>query len=360
VLNFGQMGRVSFLGTSNALTIDNNPYTLVSNIKTLASDIATNPSGFYALANNYDASADGTYFSSPIPTTFTGTLEGLGNAISKFSLSNPAEGDAALFVRIDTAGTVAHFHLLNIELVTRFVGAGLAVISNGTLTDDSASGEFSGLSGVSRGVSVAGLVNVNGGNITGCHANVQIIAGTVGALAGGLVAQNEALIEDSWATGSVEVQKGTLRNASRAGGLVGINDWSISNSYSSAKVRAKATAWLGGLVGLNDGFPNTATISDSYASGIVTGSLPDHIGGLIGWDSSASGNVTDTYWDTTTSGITNLSQGAGSPSNDPGITGLTGTQLQSGLPAGLDSSIWSEKSTINGGLPYLLAAPPPH
>jgi hypothetical protein len=33
---------------------------------------------------------------------------------------------------------------------------------------------------------------------------------------------------------------------------------------------------------------------------------------------------------------------------------LTTEQLQSGLPAGFDPTIWGENAGINGGLPYLL------
>lgn len=41
-----------------------------------------------------------------------------------------------------------------------------------------------------------------------------------------------------------------------------------------------------------------------------------------------------------------------------GVAGLTTEQLQSGLPAGFDPSIWGEDAKINHGLPYLLANPP--
>ena len=71
------------------------------------------------------------------------------------------------------------------------------------------------------------------------------------------------------------------------------------------------------------------------------------------------GTISDLYWDTSTSGITNLSQGAGNIANDPGITGETTTQLQAGLPTGFDPTIWAENTNINGGLPYLIANPPP-
>jgi hypothetical protein len=50
--------------------------------------------------------------------------------------------------------------------------------------------------------------------------------------------------------------------------------------------------------------------------------------------------------------------GAGNIANDPGITGLSTAQLQSGLPAGFDPTVWGENANINSGLPYLLANPP--
>jgi hypothetical protein len=50
--------------------------------------------------------------------------------------------------------------------------------------------------------------------------------------------------------------------------------------------------------------------------------------------------------------------GAGNIANDPGITGQTTAQLQAGLPAGFDPSIWAEDPGINNGLPYLIANPP--
>jgi hypothetical protein len=109
----------------------------------------------------------------------------------------------------------------------------------------------------------------------------------------------------------------------------------------------------GGLVGTNSG-----TITTSYATGALN-STGGYLGGLIGEDSAPSGSLTDTYWDTTTSGITDSGQGAGNISDDPGIAGLTTAEFQAGLPSGFSSSVWGEASSINGGLPYLLANKPP-
>jgi hypothetical protein len=92
--------------------------------------------------------------------------------------------------------------------------------------------------------------------------------------------------------------------------------------------------------------------------GVLFGQAESIVGGLVGYDGSPPGSITNSYWDTDTSGITNLGQGAGNIANDPGITGLTTAQFQSGLPAGFDPKVWAEKSNIDDGFPYLLANKP--
>ena len=76
------------------------------------------------------------------------------------------------------------------------------------------------------------------------------------------------------------------------------------------------------------------------------------LGGFIGDD--IDGDFSDCYWDTTTSGTDN---GTGE-GNVSGITGLTTEQLQSGLPAGFDPTIWAQNPKINHGFPYLITNPP--
>jgi hypothetical protein len=79
MLSFGKKGNVTFANLSSNLTINGTGYTLENSIRSLASAIAANPSGAFALANSYDASRDGTYASSPVPTNLLGNFEGLGN-----------------------------------------------------------------------------------------------------------------------------------------------------------------------------------------------------------------------------------------------------------------------------------------
>ena len=112
-------------------------------------------------------------------------------------------------------------------------------------------------------------------------------------------------------------------------------------------------AYTGGMIGENA----SGDVNSSYSIGAVKQGI-EYAGGLIGVDDSQVGSLNNTYWDTDTSGITNLSQGAGYPPNDPGITGLSTEQLQSGLPTGFDPSVWGENQNINNGFPFLLAVPP--
>jgi hypothetical protein len=115
------------------------------------------------------------------------------------------------------------------------------------------------------------------------------------------------------------------------------------------------------LIGDNGFSLGAGSASSSYSTGKVEVSDPsDYAGGLIGFDETRGGYIDNTYWDTSTSKITDPGQGAGSPPDDPGITGLTTKQLQSGLPDGFDPSVWAENSNINNGLPYLINDPPPN
>jgi hypothetical protein len=149
------------------------------------------------------------------------------------------------------------------------------------------------------------------------------------------------------------------------GGLIGYNAaGTITNSYATNAVTGGHGGSAGGLIGWswsNQGEFATATLISSYSLGQVSAdSQSSYIGGVIGYDGVEMGdtvNIQD-YWNTDTSGITNPTQGAGYPANDPGLTGLTTAQLKSGLPAGFDKSIWAQKPGVNDGYPYLRALPP--
>ncbi len=151
------------------------------------------------------------------------------------------------------------------------------------------------------GNQVGGLVGRNDGMVSQSYATGAVSGyGTVG----GLVGNNyHATVNQSYATGSVA---GT---SNYVGGLVGFNTYStVSQSYARGSV--SGTSSVGGLVGYNI----SSTVSQSYARGSVSGT--SSVGGLVG---SNSGTVTDSFWDTQTTG----------QATSAGGTGLTTAQMKS-------------------------------
>jgi hypothetical protein len=389
-LSFGAKGNVAFANLSSSLTIDGSTYTLVGDFKSLATDIASNPNGDFALANSYDASGDGTYNQSVVPTEYYGTFTGLGNAISNLSIVGKNEKDVGngLFAVVGTTGVLENVGVVNADIVASSeirggVSVGpLAGASYGTIAFVYATGSAT----IGKKSAAGGLIGTNAGTITKAYAKTDVAGkeGVIGGLvgdnlpaatirsshasgaisagittqAGGLAGQNDGTIVTSYATGKVTAKGDpNAQDISALGGLVGVNDGPVSSSYASGAVSGRNYSEVGGLVGQND---VSSTINASYSTGAVQGGQTGSIvGGLIGVDGAQAGGLSDTYWDTDTSGVTNPSQGAGNIANDPGITGLSTVQFQSGLPQGFDPKVWAEKANVIDGLPYLLANPPP-
>jgi filamentous hemagglutinin family protein len=217
------------------------------------------------------------------------------------------------------------------------------------ITDSYATGAVStGNAGISEGLfgTAGGLVGYFGPEIiAGSYALGPVTAGA-NFLAGGLVGENQGTIETSYASGAVTGGKSAV-----VGGLAG-EGGEISNSYATGSATGGLDSVDGGLIGNEPG-----NVSYAYSSGAVSGRSGSTIGGLVG-ESSSDVVFDDDYWDMTTSGITNPSQGVGNILNQAHITGLTTAQFQSGLPTGFDPTVWAEDPSINDGLPYLLASPP--
>jgi len=101
--------------------------------------------------------------------------------------------------------------------------------------------------------------------------NVGLVSGEVigRVYVGGLVGLNQGTMHQSYSAASVT----GIDIEGRVGGLVGQNSGAISNSYCSGSVVSHAR--VGGLVGDNGG-----TVSDSYFSGTISGER--WVGGLVG------------------------------------------------------------------------------
>src|SRR4051812_13812961 len=117
-------------------------YSLVNSISALKKAIAANSSGNYALANDYDASIDGTYGKSPI-AEFYGYAEGLGNTISHLTIKDGTAGDnVGLFALTGQQSRVDHFRLA-MARVSGGSGTHLGALigqADGSLLGDAVSG----------------------------------------------------------------------------------------------------------------------------------------------------------------------------------------------------------------------------
>jgi hypothetical protein len=139
---------------------------------------------------------------------------------------------------------------------------------------------------------------------------------------GCLVGWNQGTVSNSYSSSNV-----TGTN-SYVGGLVGWNDGTVTNSYSSSNVTG-TNSYVGGLVGWNQD-----TVSNCYSSGKVTDSN-EHVGGLVGWnqgtvsESRSSSNVAGNSehagglvgWN---DGTVSQSRSTGTVSSDLWIGGLVG------------------------------------
>src|SRR5947209_493959 len=142
------MAALSFRIRPAQFSINGTPYLLVNSISSLASAIASNPSGSFALADNYDASADGTYSESPITTIFTGYLDGLGNTISHLSIVHTGGAAAVGLISVIFEGSIEHVRLthVNITGTTNGEGETIGSLAGGSpdsyIFQDSATGKI--------------------------------------------------------------------------------------------------------------------------------------------------------------------------------------------------------------------------
>lgn len=301
--NFYPGGSITFWDTASSLIINGNTYALVNDLATLASDVSAYSSGFFALANDYDASGDGTYSDAVVMKPLIGTLEGLGHTISNVTIVTYGGFDVGLLAEID--GTARDLNLSGFSIecdpeINASDAAGLlAGVNSGLLKNISVSGGIDcpragavgGLVGnstssgqittVNAAASVSGyhvhnaggVVGYNAGTITNASASGSI---STGAFAGGLAGITGGLVQDSHATGHV-----SNINGYQVGGLAGVAGGSILRCFATGNVVGKKH--VGGLVGS----AGTLTIDSSFATG--TASSAQQGGGLIGY---ANGTVT--------------------------------------------------------------------
>lgn len=316
-------------------------------------------SGNYALGTNIEAQASKSWNSgsgfNPIGSSsspFTGNFDGLGHSISNLTIYRPSQFYAGLFAYISSA-TIQNLSLLGGSVLSgSYAGSLVGYNAAGQISHVDASTNVTA-NAASSSVYAGGIVGYNNaGSISDVYSTGKVYASSTNsfAYAGGLVAINYyAAISQSYATGSVAASS-TYTNAA-AGGLAGYNNnGSISEVYATGVVAASSVSsapYAGGLVGYNNngsinnayatgtvassssnakaysgglaGYNLTGTINASYATGQVSAGSSSSTaltGGLTSWN---SGTVTDSFWD---------SQSTGQDSSAGGGTAATSIAMQ--------------------------------
>jgi hypothetical protein len=268
--SFWPGGNIRFMDMKSGLTINGQPFKLVSDIATLANNIHRKAVGNYALADDYDATPDGVYAAAPVKTAFGGIFEGLGHTISNLQINDPKDGDTVgLFSQ--SKGTLRDIKLLRANVAASgIVGILVGYATTGAITNVSVAGWLSAGKNA-----IAGGVAGNGPAMSNCSAAVNVTAqsGNIGGLAGSV-----GNVDNCHATGRVTVTgAGTF---SSVGGLAGSAD-TVTNSWTSDMVTANdANEQVGGLVGGT----TAGLIENSYATGDVSANAPKgaRAGGLVG------------------------------------------------------------------------------
>jgi surface protein len=165
---------------------------------------------------------------------------------------------------------------------------------------------------------------------------------------GGIAGHNYGVIKNSYVTGNVSGGSGSV------GGLVGWHQGLIKNSYSHASVSQGNI--VGGLVGYrnNNDVNDNGSIENSYSTGAVAGQ--DDLGGLIGFSADDDGGfVTNSFWDTETSGQNTSDGGTGKTTaemkTESTFTGA-GWDFARETANGTDDH-WGIDANTNNGYPYL-------
>ena len=281
--------------------------------------IRDNMSGSYILINDLDSTTAGyTELASPtanegkgwqpigsiaVNDAFVGSFDGQGYEICDLFINRPDESDVGLFGVVEAGGVIESVGEVVNGNVTGYGAVGSLVGYNrGTVRNSCADGNVTG------DLDVGSLVGVNDGTVSNSYSSGSVTGRDV---VGDLVGKNEGTVSNSYSIGIVN-------GNDLVGSLVGVNDGTVSNSYASGTVNGND--FVGGLVGKNEG-----VVSNCYSTGSVTGD--EHIGGLVG--QNLYGVVSNSFWDTQTSGQANSDGGTGKTTAEMmDITTFTGVEWE--------------------------------
>ena len=226
-----------------------------------------------------------------------GSFDGQGYEIRDLFINRPDE-DAGLFAFVGEGGAIKDIGVVNVNVIGEDGVGGLVGSNRGTVSNSYSTGNVTGDEGVGG---LVGTIGSSPGIVSNSYSTCNVIGNSA---VGGLVGWNGFTVSNSYSNSNVTGDE-------HVGGLVGQN-WhgTVSNSYSTGSVTGDMN--VGGLVGWNWN-PEEDAVTESYSTSNVTGY--SDVGGLVGKN---DGTVSDSFWDTETSG----------QATSDGGTGKTTTEMQ--------------------------------
>jgi hypothetical protein len=271
---------------------------------------------------------------------------------------NVIGGGLAFSGQFDGMGhTISHFNGYQVGTDPTYIGLFgaiwyYAVVRNLGIIDSNASGSYNAPAGILTGFNHGLISNVH---TTGSAGSPE----ETGPGGGGLAARNDGTIERSWSSANVGGQ-------GDYGGLVGVNDGKIIQSFATGVVYGGSHAEGAGLVSQNNGSitqsyatgsaqmyyngglvldnRRTGTISESFATTQIVPQADPALKGGVAF-SNAGTIANNVYWDVSMTGATKSVYG-GTPL--PAANGLTTVQMRT--VSSFDSS-WDFSPTGTWVLP---------
>ncbi len=257
-----------------------------------------------------------------VTTKFTGLYDGAGYKIDGIYIDRSSVDFVGLFGQTNFA-TIEDLGVTNVDIVGRRYTGGLIGYGPGsTIYNCYSSG------------------NVNGSNY-----------------AGGLIGRGPLVVSSCYSNCNVEGVSG----CHGVGGLMGYGATNVSNCYSTGSVSGignGTSSEFGGLIG-----NAWSTVSNCYSTGSVSGTNAN-LSGCVGGSGT---NVTNTFWDIETSGLSSSEGGTGKTTEEmKDIATFTDTDTE-GLTIAWDfpgtlnddaetNDYWDmdiPNGLLNGGYPFL-------
>ncbi len=267
---------------------------IIENLQDLQ-DVNNDLTAFYELESDIDASATvgwnaGLGFDpiGTIPNDFDGNFDGKGFNIINLFINRPLEGQVGLFGSVfgGATGAIRNVTLENCDITGQdWTGAliGRAAGLPGTIENCHSSGSITGNN------DVGGLIGYLLIGCSSCSSSCNVSESAFSARDfGGLAGLSQGTVNRCFATGNVNAP-----TCQSVGGLIG---WHGTDLVSDCYARGDVVGddEVGGFIGTNNGGP----IDNCYSTGSVSGTT--NVGGFCGRNNDV---ITDSFWDTETSGM---------------------------------------------------------